>query len=54
MVTTIVFEDAGGKTRIVANIRANSIAARDMAVKMGFGQMVMASYARLEAYLKTL
>ncbi|RUW19142.1 activator of HSP90 ATPase [Mesorhizobium sp. M4B.F.Ca.ET.169.01.1.1] len=54
MVTTILFEDAGGKTRIVASIRANSIAARDMAVKMGFGQMVMASYARLEAYLKTL
>ena len=54
MVTTILFEDVGGKTRIVANIRASSIAARDMAVKMGFGQMVMASYARLEAYLKTL
>ena len=54
MVTTIQFEDVGGKTRIVATVRANSIDARDIAVKMGFGQMVMASYARLEAYLTTL
>lgn len=54
MVTTILFEDIGGKTRIIANVRANSIGARDMAVKMGFGQMVAASYARLEAYLGTL
>ncbi|QKD01020.1 activator of HSP90 ATPase [Mesorhizobium loti R88b] len=54
MVTTIQFEDVGGKTRIVATVRANSIDARDMAVKMGFGQMVMASYARLETYLTTL
>jgi uncharacterized protein YndB with AHSA1/START domain len=54
MVTTILFEDVAGNTRIVATVRASSIGARDMAVKMGFGQMVMASYARLEAYLKTL
>ena len=54
MVTTILFDDIGGKTRIIANVRANSIGARDMAVKMGFGQMVAASYARLEAYLGTL
>ncbi len=54
MVTTILFEDIGGRTRIIANVRANSFGARDMAVKMGFGQMVAASYARLEAYLGTL
>jgi uncharacterized protein YndB with AHSA1/START domain len=54
MVTTILFEEAGGKTRVVAKIRANSIAARDMAMKMGFSQMVVTGYTRLEAYLKTL
>jgi uncharacterized protein YndB with AHSA1/START domain len=54
MITTISFEDAGGRTKLTAHVRATSIAARDKAVQMGFATTVSQGNERLAAYLATL
>lgn len=54
MITSILFEDVGGRTKLTAHVRAISVAARDQAVQMGFAQVVSQSYERLDAYLATL
>ena len=54
MVTTMLFEDLAGRTKLTAHIRATSTAARDQAVKMGFARTVEQAQDRLEAYLRTL
>lgn len=53
-VATITFENVGGKTRLTAHVRLNSIAARDMTVQGGFADTVARSHERLDAYLRTL
>ena len=40
MITSILFEEVGGRTRLTAHVRATSIAARDQAVQMGFAEAV--------------
>ena len=54
MVTTILFEEMAGRTKLMAHIRAMSTAARDQAVRMGFARTVEQAQDRLEAYLRTL
>jgi uncharacterized protein YndB with AHSA1/START domain len=54
MVSTIAFDDIAGKTRLRVTVRLNSIAERDMTIKMGFANMLEVAGNRLEAYLKTL
>jgi uncharacterized protein YndB with AHSA1/START domain len=52
-VTTVTLEEHGARTRWRMLARFDSIAARDLAVKMGFSQMIDVSNDRLEAYLKS-
>ena len=54
MISTIAFDDVGGKTRLRVTVRLNSIAERDMTIKMGFADMLEAAGNRLDGYLKTL
>ena len=54
MITTITFEDVGGRTKLTAHVRATSITARDKAVQMGFATTVAQGNERLAAYLATL
>ena len=54
MVTTVLFEEVPGGMKLTAHVRATSAAARDMAVKMGFANVVTQSLDRLEAYLRAL
>ena len=54
MVTSILFEEVAGKTKLTSHIRATSLAARDRAVQMGFTETVSQSLDRLDAYLRTL
>jgi hypothetical protein len=54
LVTTILFEDLGGKTKLVAHVRARSIADRDETVRRGFANVVAQGYERIDAYLLTL
>jgi uncharacterized protein YndB with AHSA1/START domain len=54
LVTTILFEDLGGKTKLVAHVRAQSVAHRDETVRRGFADVVSQGYERIDAYLLTL
>jgi uncharacterized protein YndB with AHSA1/START domain len=54
LVTTIVFEEIAGKTKLVAHIRAQSLAHRDETVRRGFANVVSQGYERIDAYLLTL
>lgn len=53
-VVTVTLEEHGTRTRWRMVARFESIAARDLSVKMGFGQMIDLSNTRLDAYLETL
>jgi uncharacterized protein YndB with AHSA1/START domain len=50
---TVTLDDHGERTRWRMVARFNSIADRDRAVKMGFGQMVDLSIGRLVTYLES-
>ena len=52
-VVTVTLGDLGAQTRWRMVARFDSIAARDLSVKMGFGQMIDVSNAGLDAYLKS-
>jgi uncharacterized protein YndB with AHSA1/START domain len=54
LVTTILFEETDGKTKLVAHIRAQSVAHRDETVRRGFANVVSQGYERIDAYLLTL
>jgi len=54
LVTTILFEDLGGKTKLVAHVRAQSVAHRDETVRRGFADVVSQGSERIDAYLLTL
>jgi uncharacterized protein YndB with AHSA1/START domain len=54
LVTTILFEDLGGSTKLVAHVRAQSVAERDETVRRGFANVVSQGYERIDAYLLTL
>jgi uncharacterized protein YndB with AHSA1/START domain len=54
LVTTILFEDLDGKTKLIAHVRAQSVAHRDETVRRGFADVVSQGYERIDAYLLTL
>jgi uncharacterized protein YndB with AHSA1/START domain len=54
LVTTILFEEIDGKTKLVAHIRAQSVAHRDETVRRGFANVVSQGYERIDVYLLTL
>jgi uncharacterized protein YndB with AHSA1/START domain len=54
LLTTILFEDLGGRTKLIAHVRAQSIAGRDETVRRGFADVVAQGYERIDAYLLTL
>jgi uncharacterized protein YndB with AHSA1/START domain len=54
LVTTILFEDLGGRTKLVAHVRAQSVAHRDETVRRGFAEVVSQGYERIDVYLTTL
>jgi uncharacterized protein YndB with AHSA1/START domain len=54
ILTTIRFEDIGGKTRMTVQAQVNSIEDRDKHVQMGFADTISSSNDRFAAYLKTL
>jgi uncharacterized protein YndB with AHSA1/START domain len=51
MLETIVFEDLGGRTRVVSTSVSDSLAARDQAVAAGMEHGVRESYERLDEVL---
>jgi uncharacterized protein YndB with AHSA1/START domain len=54
LVTTILFEEIAGKTKLVARVRAQSLAHRDETIRRGFANVVSQGYERIDAYLLTL
>jgi uncharacterized protein YndB with AHSA1/START domain len=54
LVTTILFEDLDGRTKLIAHVRAQSTADRDETVRRGFADVVAQGYERIDAYLLTL
>lgn len=54
LLTTVRLEDLGKRTKLIAQIRAVSIAERDETVRRGFANVVSQAYERLDAYLPTL
>ena len=54
LVTTILFEELGGKTKLIAHVRAQSLTERDETVRRGFADVVSQGYERIAAYLLTL
>ena len=54
MITTIQFDDVGGRTRVTTTVRMNSVAERDMAVANGFAQVVLQAAERFDAYAATV
>ena len=54
LVTTILFEEIHGRTKLVAHVRAQSVAHRDETVRRGFANVVLQGYERIDAYLLTL
>lgn len=53
-VNTVTLEDLGGKTRWTLEARFESLADRDLSVRMGFGHMVSQGAERLAAHLETM
>jgi uncharacterized protein YndB with AHSA1/START domain len=53
-VTTVTLEARGAQTHWVMEARFGSLADRDMAVRMGFGNLVSQGAERMAALLKTL
>jgi uncharacterized protein YndB with AHSA1/START domain len=53
-VAAVTLEDLGAQTKWTLVARFNSIAERDLAVQMGFGNVIAASNERLAAHLKRL
>ena len=54
LVSTIMLNEAGRRTKVLAHIRCLSVAARDETVARGFTGMVSVGHDRLAEYLKII
>ena len=52
MVTSILFEEVAGKTKLTAHFRATSHRRTRQAVQMGFAETVVAGQRKLATYLR--